>query len=94
MKFFLYIAALVLITMSCSTTRNFSSAMEDDIYYIPGKKAMVMKEVENMTNQGTNGQAGISGTWTDEPSHSAGSTTPPETFSSQGSGTPVINRQT
>lgn len=40
MKFSLYIAGLAFIIASCSTTRNFSSIMEDDIYYVPGKKAL------------------------------------------------------
>ena len=39
MKFSLYIAGLAFIIVSCSTTRNFSSIMEDDIYYVPGKKS-------------------------------------------------------
>ena len=50
MKFSLYIAGLAFIIVSCSTTRNFSSIMEDDIYYVPGKKALAIREVENLTN--------------------------------------------
>ena len=46
MKFSLYIAGLAFIIVSCSTTRNFSSIMEDDIYYVPGKKALAIREVE------------------------------------------------
>ena len=49
MKFSLYIAGLAFIIVSCSTTRNFSSIMEDDIYYVPGKKALAIREVENLT---------------------------------------------
>lgn len=49
MKFSLYIAGLAFIIASCSTTRNFSSIMEDDIYYVPGKKALAIQEVENLT---------------------------------------------
>ena len=49
MKFSLYIAGLAFIIVSCSTTRNFSSIMEDDIYYVPGKKALAIQEVENLT---------------------------------------------
>ena len=48
MKFSLYIAGLAFIIASCSTTRNFSSIMEDDIYYVPGKKALAIQEVENL----------------------------------------------
>ena len=49
MKFSLYIAGLAFIIVSCSTTRNFSSIMEDDIYYVPGEKALAIREVENLT---------------------------------------------
>ena len=51
MKFSLYIAGLAFIIVSCSTTRNFSSIMEDDIYYVPGKKALAIREVENLTGK-------------------------------------------
>lgn len=49
MKSFYYIAAVLL--TSCSSTRNFSTTVEDDIYYVPGRKALVVEEVENLTGQ-------------------------------------------
>lgn len=51
MKSLLYVAALALVASSCSTTRNLSSTVEDDIYYVPGKKALVVQEVESITGQ-------------------------------------------
>lgn len=52
MRTFLYsIIALAVIASSCSTSRTLSSSMEDDIYYVPGKKPLVVKEVESITGQ-------------------------------------------
>lgn len=45
----LYTAIIALTAISCSTNRSFT--MEDDIYYVPGKKALMVKEVENLTGQ-------------------------------------------
>lgn len=48
MKFPVYIAVLfAFAAVSCSTARSFT--MEDDIYYVPGKKALIVKEVEDIT---------------------------------------------
>ncbi len=92
MKSLLYIAVFVFITMSCSTTRNFSNAMEDDIYFVPGKKSLVLQEVENMTGQETDvGRSSDLSAYPETTSRSRGSSTPPATFSPD---TKVINRQT
>lgn len=82
MKPFLYIAAFALLASSCSTTRNFSSTVEDDIYYVPGKKALVIQEVENLTGQDIDiGQNNDSKDLSGESYSSTGSTTPPASFS-------------
>ena len=47
MKPYLYIIILAFLAISCSTSRLMT--MEDDIYYIPGEKALVVKEIENTT---------------------------------------------
>lgn len=49
MKSIYYIAIVLL--ASCTATRNFSTIVEDDIYYVPGRKALVVKEVEELTGQ-------------------------------------------
>lgn len=83
MKFSLYIAGLAFIIVSCSTTRNFSSIMEDDIYYVPGKKALAIREVENLTGHDIGTEQPVDPTvLAGEISRSAGSSTPPATFSS------------
>ena len=83
MKFSLYIAGLAFIIASCSTTRNFSSIMEDDIYYVPGKKALAIQEVENLTGHDIETEQPVdSYVLSEEISRSAGSSTPPATFSS------------
>ena len=83
MKFSLYIAGLAFIIASCSTTRNFSSIMEDDIYYVPGKKALAIREVENLTGHDIETEQPVdSYVLSEEISRSAGSSTPPATFSS------------
>ena len=86
MKFSLYIAGLAFIIASCSTTRNFSSIMEDDIYYVPGKKALAIQEVENLTGHDIGTEQPVDPTvLAEEISRSAGSSTPPATFSSSNS---------
>lgn len=90
MKPFLYITAITFLVYSCSTARNFSSTIEDDIYFVPGEKALVVKEVENLTGQ----EIQVNDTrnsFTDATSKSAGSTTPPASFSQNQK---VINTQT
>ena len=47
MKTFIYIALTAIAASSCSIARNYT--MEDDIYYVPGKKSLVVKEVEKIT---------------------------------------------
>ena len=51
MKSLLYIAASALMASSCSTSKSLSTTIEDDIYFVPGKKALVVQEVENITGQ-------------------------------------------
>lgn len=86
MKFSLYIAGLAFIIVSCSTTRNFSSIMEDDIYYVPGKKALAIREVENLTGHDIGTEQPVDPTvLAGEIPRSAGSSTPPATFSSSNS---------
>ena len=51
MKSLLYIAASALMASSCSTGKSLSTTIEDDIYFVPGKKALVVQEVENITGQ-------------------------------------------
>lgn len=83
MKSLLYIAASALMASSCSTSKSLSTTIEDDIYFVPGKKALVVQEVENITGQNfsenppTNRNIPTEG-------HSAykGSSIPPANFSS------------
>lgn len=52
MKTYLYtIIALAVTAASCSSSRTLSSSMEDDIYFVPGQKPLVVKEVETITGQ-------------------------------------------
>lgn len=55
MKYSVYMAALVFLAVSCTATRNFT--MEDDIYYVPGKKSLVIREVEQLTGEEINSSA-------------------------------------
>ncbi|MEG2554903.1 MAG: hypothetical protein RSA53_02280 [Odoribacter sp.] len=79
MKPLLYITVLILFLSACSANRNFSSTVEDDIYYVPGKKALVVKEVEELTGQEItlNDEKILA----EKPSRYAGSSTPPAAFS-------------
>ena len=49
MRFCLYIVLVTIFITSCITSQSFT--MEDDIYYVPGKKALIVQEVEK--NSGT-----------------------------------------
>lgn len=51
MKSIFYIAVIAVILSSCVSTRGVYSSMEDDIYYVPGAKPLVVKEVEEITGQ-------------------------------------------
>lgn len=52
MKIRLYIfPALAVLLSACSSTQTLSRSMEDDIYYVPGEKPLMVKEVENMTGE-------------------------------------------
>lgn len=57
MRFSLYIVIFTLLVSSCITSQNFT--MEDDIYYIPGRKALAVQEIEktNGTELTTSEQA-------------------------------------
>lgn len=90
---YISLVSLVLALGSCSSSRSLSSTMEDDIYYVPGQKSLIVKEVENQTGQE------IPVTTAEEiyrpgeaVSTSAGSSTPPSSFSPTRSR--VINTQT
>lgn len=49
MRAILYITLLALGAGACATAHNYT--MEDDIYYIPGKKALIVNEVEKITGK-------------------------------------------
>lgn len=52
MKTFYYIFLLSVVLLgSCSPMQNLSSTMEDDIYYVPDKKPLMVQEVETITGQ-------------------------------------------
>ena len=51
MKSIVYIIASVFLLTSCYSSRSLSSSMEDDIYYVPGAKPLIVKEVETETGQ-------------------------------------------
>lgn len=78
MKIPVYIAVLALAATSCSTARSLT--MEDDIYYVPGQKALVVKEVEDLTGQNISVQDNA-GNYSEETSRSAGSSIAPAAFS-------------
>lgn len=93
MKFIPYILGMTLILASCSTSRNLSSTMEDDIYYVPGQKPLVVQEVENMTGEKIDLPQEGSKAYADESySRSSGSSIAPPTFKSDKQA--VINRET
>ena len=70
----LYTAIIALTAISCSTNRSFT--MEDDIYYVPGKKALMVKEVENLTGQEISSSIQTD-TYPEEVSHAKGSSIAP-----------------
>lgn len=47
---YIFLASAVFLS-SCYTSRSLSSSMEDDIYYVPGDKPLIVKEVETQTGQ-------------------------------------------
>ena len=49
MKTLIYITLIAVAAVSCSINRNYT--MEDDIYYVPGKKSLAIKEVEKITGE-------------------------------------------
>lgn len=80
MKTVLYISGILFTVLSCTTTRNLSSTVEDDIYYVPGQKALVVKEVENLTGQQLDNNPAIAGYADEKYSRANGSSTPPPSF--------------
>lgn len=52
MKSVVYISlAFVVSLSSCYSSRSLSNSIEDDIYYVPGSKPLIVKEVEAETGQ-------------------------------------------
>ena len=52
MKIIFYIILVsTILFSSCSSTRSLNSTIEDDIYFVPGSKPLMMQEVENITGQ-------------------------------------------
>lgn len=52
MKAFHYISLLTAaLCCSCSSMQNMNNTIEDDIYYVPDEKPLMVKEVENITGQ-------------------------------------------
>ena len=76
MKIFLYFA-IVIVATSCTSSRNF--AVEDDIYYFPGKKSLTITEVEKITGQEINSFTPTD-SYSEETSRSKGSNIAPLDF--------------
>lgn len=52
MKTSSYISILLVCSLwSCSSMQNMNSTIEDDIYYIPNEKPLMVKEIETITGQ-------------------------------------------
>ena len=55
MKQLIYISALgALLLSACSTGRQLSSTMEDDIYYVPGERSLLARDVGFVPSVGKN----------------------------------------
>ncbi len=78
MRTLLYITILALSLSACGTAHNY--AMEDDIYYIPGKKSLVIKEVEKITETKTPLNTYHDDTYAYEAKRSQGSSIAPKAF--------------
>ncbi len=78
MKPYLYIIIFAFLAISCSTSRLMT--MEDDIYYIPGEKALVVKEIENTTGKEISPLT-HPGLYSGSTQHLTSNATPPATFS-------------
>lgn len=81
MKTFIYIALTAIAASSCSIARNYT--MEDDIYYVPGKKSLVVKEIEKITGQPIASSYENDDTYDYEKSRSQGSSIPPADYQGQ-----------
>lgn len=93
MKPVLYLAGILCLAASCTTTRRLSSAMEDDIYYVPGQKALVVEEVENLTGQELHSGQDLADRADESYSRANGSSTPPAAFKRK-DGSARINART
>ena len=86
MKTFLYTLAIPIAVAlaSCSSSRSLSSAMEDDIYYVPGRRALVAQEIENLSGQQQTAPVTAAGIRSEEVgSRATGSSIAPSAFSSE-----------
>lgn len=92
MKSILYITGIIFTALSCTTTRNLSSTIEDDIYYVPGQKALVVKEVEDLTGQQLNDEYATVDYASESYSRDNGSSIPPASF--QSNSAPRVNART
>ena len=54
MKVLYLFSALAILLSGCSSGQMMSNTMEDDIYYVPGNKPLVIQEVETVTAQNAN----------------------------------------
>lgn len=48
---YLYTLLAVVFLWSCSSMQNMNTSIEDDIYYVPDKKPLMVKEVETITGE-------------------------------------------
>ncbi len=51
MKTFYILLLAVISLWSCSSMQNMNTSIEDDIYYVPNEKPLMVKEVETITGQ-------------------------------------------
>ncbi len=51
MKTFYISLLTILLLWSCSSMQNMNASIEDDIYYVPNEKPLMVKEVETITGQ-------------------------------------------
>lgn len=52
MKIIFYIILVsAILFSSCASTRSLNNTIEDDIYFVPGSKPLLVQEVENVTGQ-------------------------------------------
>ena len=78
MRALLYVTLLALGAGACATAHSYT--MEDDIYYVPGKKALVVKEVEKITGEEFPQNPNTDDTYAYEAHRSEGSSVAPRDF--------------